>query len=124
MAEVCQGTLNYVDIKKNLLPEVGEVPEELLWQALQLVVVNVEPLKHKKNISLKKCPLLALVVTIEEHSEHQLTSRRGEEETASWARLSNRLCARLSTVSLLRVARLWEDRTVRRLWSRYSVSRC
>ena len=42
--------LNYVDIKKNLLPEVGEVPEELLWQALQLVVVNVEPLKHKKNI--------------------------------------------------------------------------
>ena len=50
MAEVCQGMLNYVDIKKNLLPEVGEVPEELLWQALQLVVVNVEPLKHKKNI--------------------------------------------------------------------------
>ena len=48
MAEVCQGMLNYVDIKKNLLPEVGEVPEELLWQALQLVVVNVEPLKHKK----------------------------------------------------------------------------
>ena len=50
MAKVCHGMLNYVDIKKNLLPEVGEVPEELLWQALQLVVVNVEPLKHKKNI--------------------------------------------------------------------------
>ena len=48
MAKVCHGMLNYVDIKKNLLPEVGEVPKELLWQALQLVVVNVEPLKHKK----------------------------------------------------------------------------
>jgi len=44
-----------------------------------------------------------------------LTCRSGEEETASWARLSRRLWERLRKVRWLRVARHCEDRAVNRL---------
>jgi hypothetical protein len=52
-----------------------------------------------------------------------LTSRSGEEDTASWARLSRRLWERLSEVRWPKEARLWEERAVRRLWARESISR-
>ncbi len=52
-----------------------------------------------------------------------LTSRSGEEDTASWARLSRRLWERLSEVRRPKEARHWEERAVRRLWARESTSR-
>jgi hypothetical protein len=52
-----------------------------------------------------------------------LTWRSGEEDTASWARLSRRLWERLSEVRWPREARHWEERAVRRLWARESTSR-
>jgi hypothetical protein len=52
-----------------------------------------------------------------------LTSRSGEEDTASWARLSRRLWERLREVKWPREARHCEERAVRRLWARESTSR-